>query len=142
MRKKIVQNSLNSIENSELFKYSLYKTLNLEQQRASFEILNHLCKINNVSSKTLITVKGGAGTGKTILAVYLVKLLNDINNDQISYSSMENEDLLSLLKRKSKLQSFKKIGFVVPMSELNKTMKDIFGSIEALKPSRWDCPKL
>lgn len=135
LEKRIVQNCLSSIENSALFKYSPYKSLNLEQQRATFEILNHLCKINNASSKTLITVKGGAGTGKTILAVYLLKLLNDINNDKICYSSMENEDFVSLIKRKSKLQSLKKIGFVVPMAELNKTMKDVFKSIEGLDPS-------
>lgn len=76
----IVQKSLIDIENSELFKYSPYKSLNEEQQSAAYEILKRIYEINNASNQSLIEISGGAGTGKTILAVnaLVVNLVNQM----------------------------------------------------------------
>ena len=132
----IVQKSLIDIENSELFKYSPYKTLNVEQQKAAFEILRRLNQINDATVNSIITVSGGAGTGKTILAVYLVKLLNDIIHNKKVWNAIENpEDALFLQRISKNFGGIKKIGFVVPMNELRTTMKAIFSSIEGLSES-------
>lgn len=132
----IVRHSLIDIENSELFKYSPYKTLNAEQQKAAFEILKRLYQINDATAKSIITIAGGAGTGKTILAVYLVKLLNDLTNNKKVWNSIEDsEDALFVQKISRELGGIKKIGFVVPMIELRTTMKSIFNSIEGLSAS-------
>lgn len=45
----LVSKSLLDIENSELFKYSPYKSLNYEQQKAAYDILQRLYEINNAS---------------------------------------------------------------------------------------------
>lgn len=74
LEKGIVEQSISDIENSELFKYSPYKSLNDEQEKATYEIIRYLTQVNNASKESMIIVKGGAGTGKTILAVYLIKL--------------------------------------------------------------------
>lgn len=136
LQKGIVRKSLIDIENSESFKYSPYKTLNAEQQNAAYEILKRLCEINNASFQSLITVIGGAGTGKTILAVYLVKLLMDIVNDKKVWKSIEDiEDAIIIQRMSDKLNGIRKIGFVVPMGKLRKTMKTIFKSIDGLSES-------
>ena len=136
IRRGIVKKSLIDIENSELFKYSPYKSLNIEQQKAAYEILKRLNQINIASSKSLITVVGGAGTGKTILAVYLIKLLTDIINNKKVWNSIENsEDALLIRTISNQLTGIKKIGFIVPMIELRTTMQTIFNSIEGLSSS-------
>lgn len=132
----IVQKSIIDIENSELFKYSPYKTLNSEQQKAAYDILRRLYQINNASAKSIIEVVGGAGTGKTILAVYLVKLLVDIGSDRKVWNAIEDaEDSIFIQKMSKELIGIRKIGFVVPMVELRKTMKSIFKSIDGLSDS-------
>lgn len=129
----IVQKSLLDIENSELFKYSPYKTLNSEQQKVAYEILKRLYQINDASQKSIITVTGGAGTGKTILAVYLIKLLVDISANKRIWNAIEDsEDALFVQKMSKDLTGIKKIGFVVPMGELRGTMKNVFRTIEGL----------
>lgn len=129
----IVKKSLLDIENSELFKYSPYKTLNAEQQNAAHEILKRIYEINNAGKMSLIKVSGGAGTGKTILAVYLVKLLADIGQSKKVWNYVEEyEEVAKLKKLSEKIAGVKKIGFVVPMVELRTTMQKIFDSIEGL----------
>lgn len=140
---KIVSNSIEQIENSNLFKYSPYKTLNDEQKTATYKILKYLSQINNKShtnaTKSLIWVNGCAGTGKTIVAVYLMKLLADILNNRVIWDSIIDSDtILDILELKDKIKKngvIKTIGFVVPMDELNKAMKDIFRSIDGLDES-------
>ena len=132
----IVNNSLFDIENSELFKYSPYKSLNLEQQKATYQIISSLSKINNASIKSIIMVTGGAGTGKTILAVYLIKLLKDILDNKKVWAIVEDvEDAAFIEKASKKLADIKKIGFVVPMRQLRTTIKSVFNTIDGLSDS-------
>lgn len=105
-KKKLVKHSLEEIENSDLFKYSPYKELNNEQRIAVDEILTRL---EQGDSKRVI-VKGMPGSGKTIVAVYLMKYLAD-----------------------SEVFHDKKIGFVVPQTSLRKTMREVFKSIYGLE---------
>ncbi len=129
----IVSRSLVDIQNSELFKYSPYKTLNGEQQRAAYEILRHLHCINNPTNKSMIIVNGGAGTGKTILAVYVLKLLVDMSLGLPVWESMEDSGDAHQLRRIRKgIEGIRKIGFVVPMSQLRDTMRDVFKSVDGL----------
>ncbi len=129
----IVCKSISDIENSELFKYSPYKTLTAEQQKVAFDIIKKLCEINDASTNSLLRIAGGAGTGKTILAVYLVKLLKDISDDKKVWLSIDDTEDAAFIERMSvKLHSLKKIGFVVPMIQLRTTIKRIFASINGL----------
>ena len=97
----LVSKSLLDIENSELFKYSPYKSLNYEQQKAAYDILQRLYEINNASLHSLIQVNGGAGTGKTILAVYLIKLLTDIQRNKEVWRVVEDSEDSLFLKKMS-----------------------------------------
>lgn len=108
-KEKLVKHSLEEIENSDLFKYSPYKELNDSQRKAVEDILVQL-KEGTVNR---VVVNGMPGSGKTIVAVYLMKYLAD---------SEEYAD--------------KQIGFVVPQTSLRKTMKSIFKSIYGLSPKQ------
>ena len=107
-REKLVKHSLEELENSDLFKYSPFKELNNDQRTAVEEIVDSLKQEENQT----VVVNGMPGSGKTIVAIFLLKYLRD---------SEEFKD--------------KKIGFVVPQTSLRKTLKGIFKSIYGLKAS-------
>ena len=129
---KIVSKSLEEIENSELFKYSPYKSLNEDQYNSVLEIIEALTE--KKSSK--IFIKGSAGTGKTILASYLIKLLgsdvSDTNMDD--FNDIEIQEINLVRSFKSKYPKAE-IGFVVAMSSLRKTLQNVFRKIPELKSS-------
>ena len=142
LERKVVQKSLFDIENSELYKYSPYKSLNEDQVHAVHEIVNRLPNIRNKNGKTMIQVIGGAGTGKTILAVYLIKLLVDINNKENRWKYIDNPEEAEYIKWVSdKIGSIGKIGFVVPMKQLRATMKKLFKTIDGLNEAMIYSPK-
>lgn len=107
-RKKLVKHSIEEIENSDLFKYSPFKELNDEQRIAVDSIVE---AVQNSTAKTIV-VNGMPGSGKTIVAIYILKLLKDLDEFKE-----------------------KKVGFVVSQTSLRKTMKKVFRSIYNLKPS-------
>lgn len=138
----LVKNDLVSIANSDLFKFSPYKKLTEDQYNAVYYILNDLFKKVQKDESAAFIVNGGAGTGKTVLAIFLMKLITDIMSKEITQSYLDyledNElyeegflDALLSLKNKSKF----KIALVIPMTSLRKTLKRVFKSVKGLKPS-------
>lgn len=71
---ELVDHTMDEIEESEVFKYSPYKSLNEEQRVALAKIL---CAVKDVKGSQPIVVEGMPGTGKTVLAIYLLKALRD-----------------------------------------------------------------
>ena len=129
IEKKIVSKSLAEIENSELFKYSPYKSLNDDQYKSVLEILTCI----NKSEGNSIFVSGSAGTGKTILATYLMKLLYSDVNDTEDFELKEDDIYeVSLIKEFQKKYPKAKIGFVIAMTPLRETIKKVFNSVPGL----------
>ena len=86
-KNNLVNKTIKELEESEIFKYSPYKELNSEQEQALEENLNIIKSRYSETEKSLsennkapIVVKGMSGTGKTILLIYLLKLLKDNEN--------------------------------------------------------------
>lgn len=102
----IAENDRIQIENSDLFKYSPYKALTVDQKIIADELVK---EIKSGKYKSYI-INGDPGTGKTVLATYLFKRLKEIK---------ETKDL--------------KIGLVVPMTGLRGTLKKLFKNIKNLK---------
>jgi len=131
IEKKIVSKTLAEIENTELFKYSPYKTLNEDQYNSVLEILNELVE----KKSNQIFVSGSAGTGKTILATYLIKLLNtDPENNQEEVRDSQLLELNYVRKFRIKYPQAK-IGLVIAMSSLRSTLENVFKNIPGLKAS-------
>lgn len=128
--KKIVTKSLEEIENSEIFKYSPYKSLNQDQYNSVIEILEGLC----IKETNRIFIKGSAGTGKTILATYLIKLLNSEISDTDDYNDEELKEV-NYIKEFKKRYPNAKIGLVIAMTSLRKSLQDVFKKIPGLKAS-------
>lgn len=132
IKRKIVGRSLADIENSQVFKYSPYKSLNEDQYLSVLEIMKGLT--SGQSSK--IFVQGGAGTGKTILATYLVKLLkSDVRfNDDTDVDNDTSEEIRYIRAFQQKYPDAK-IAMVVAMKSLRKTLQNVFSKIPGLDRS-------
>ena len=132
IEKKVVTKSLTEIENSELFKYSPYKSLNEDQYNSILEILKGLTT-KNVNR---IFINGSAGTGKTILATYLMKLLNsDVENSPLEDFNDDELREINYIKEFKKKYPKAKIGLVVAMTSLRESLENVFRKIPSLKSS-------
>ncbi|MES2331729.1 MAG: DNA/RNA helicase domain-containing protein [Bacteroidota bacterium] len=132
VEKKIVTKSLTEIENSELFKYSPYKSLNEDQYNSVLEILDGLTSKNS----NRIFISGSAGTGKTILASYLMKLLtSDVKNYALEdFNDDELREIIYIKEFRKKFPNAK-IGLVIAMTSLRESLESVFRKIPGLKSS-------
>lgn len=129
----LVIHSLQTIRNSDVFKYSPYKSLSEDQDRILDKLLSDLQEDFSKGKDTTYIVRGGAGTGKTVLAIYLIKLLTEINHydEVIATEEPERNSILdSIYSNCAKLR----IGLVIPMVSLNRTLKKVFRKIDGLSP--------
>ncbi len=101
-------NDLEQIKNSDLFKYSPYKSLTDDQMLVTQKIFDNI----KFGLKNTFIINGRPGTGKTILAVYLLKYL----------------------KEKSETKNLK-IGLVIPMGSLRSTLRRVCSKVSGLKGS-------
>lgn len=130
--KGIVGKSLEEIQNSNFFKYSPYKSLNSDQYNSVLEIIKSL----NAENSNNIFVSGTAGTGKTILATYLIKLLTTpyekLNTEGIDKEHYRELELMNEFKKKYPSPS---IALVIAMAPLRETLQTVFDSIPGLNRS-------
>lgn len=133
--KGLVSGSIENLKNSDLFKYSPYKALNAEQCTTRDYILENILEAFNENKKQAIFVDGFAGTGKSILAIYLLKLLTTggdfINDEEMS----ETLPFLNDLKKIKTMKPNLKVAYVVSMTSFRKTLQDVFKHIHGLKSS-------
>ncbi|MGE8526107.1 DNA/RNA helicase domain-containing protein [Chryseobacterium rhizosphaerae] len=125
----ITRHSLDYINNSDLFKYSPYKSLSKEQIKGLKMILN--CLLDDSAKVSLI--HGGAGTGKSIMAIFLFKLLKT-NLEDFNYTDFDedDEDLFLLLKKvKDKFKDLN-MALVIPMASFRKTISNVFKNVNGL----------
>lgn len=100
----IAKNDLLQIRNSDLFKYSPYKTLTDDQYLIASKLLEHFKE----DKEQTYVIHGGPGTGKTILATFLIKQLVEEGKSNVA--------------------------LVVAMMSLRKTLQKVFKSIPGLTP--------
>lgn len=123
------KNPLERIDNSDLFKYSPYKSLTTDQHNSVIDILEIFSK----GEESTIFVEGSAGTGKTILAVYMMKLLkSDIKDHNYDEEDEIYSSELSLVSSIKQNNEDLKIALVVPMTSLRKTLKHVFKHVKGL----------
>lgn len=115
--------TINEIENSNLFKYSPYKSLTSDQYLTCFRIIETLAKNVRTNQRSSFLVEGGPGTGKTILAIYLMRLLTSpVDEDMDSEDESVIEELRTI---HASLPNFR-VGLVLSMANLRTIVKDVF----------------
>ena len=102
----LVKQDLIQIKNSDLFKYSPYKALEDNQLEIEKALIDRIL----FGGKKTFIVHGGPGTGKTIVALHLLKFLKELDNTK----NME-------------------IALVVPMTSFRNTLRKILKNIKGLK---------
>nr|WP_254456206.1 DNA/RNA helicase domain-containing protein [Paeniglutamicibacter quisquiliarum] len=131
----LFQRTIPQIENSDLFKFSPFKALNHDQATAVEDILEGLFSDIESGSSGTIVVQGDPGTGKTIVAIYMMKLLRDIQNSEPA-EDFDSDSLFSdffLDGHRELLQGFR-IGLVVPQQSLRDSIRKVFKKTPLLAP--------
>lgn len=136
----LAKHDYRSIQNSDLFIYSPYKTLTSDQYESVKDILYSLGVSLTSKPKSSMAVHGNAGTGKSILAIYLMKVLVDIKAKDIEKQELDEledegkyeNDLIEPLLTACNIKDFK-IGMVVPITSFRSTLKKVFKKVKGLK---------
>lgn len=129
--------SIPEIENSDLFKLSPYKSLTEDQAIAVEDIVEGL--LDDFASPEspnggTIVVQGSAGTGKTVVGIYLLKLLQDIaesrDTDEPDPDSMFSE--FFVVENRALLEGVA-IAMVVPQQSLRRSVQKVFRKTPGLQ---------
>lgn len=128
---------LRDIENSDLFKLSPFKALTQDQAIAVDDILSGLFEDLDVGTSSRIVIQGDPGTGKTVVAIYLMKLLSDIKHADLS-QQVDGDSLLSefFVPGYPELLEDFKVGLVVPQQSLRKSIQRVFRQTPGLHRSQ------
>lgn len=131
----LTENEYASIVNSDLFTYSPYTSLTFEQEAICYAAVEDLINgLENYKDRgTTCIIDGAAGTGKTIIGVYLTALLINANNKRIdSYEEADTDSTSEKLRAIHKLRQYIekhgeiKLAYVLPMTSIRKTIKKVF----------------
>lgn len=146
VKESIVEHSLTSARNSQFYKLSPFVSLNSQQAIIAQDILTNIAStlVNNYSdggkdeSKGMTVVRGGAGTGKSILAIHLIKIMSTLSKKKIDPSQLsvgelnEEFDLYDLRNFVLKNNQKFKIGIVVPVKSFYNTVRSVFKNTDGL----------
>lgn len=118
---KIADKSIAEIKNSELFKFSPYKDLNFQQLNVVTQIVQNIDSAIQQNGKSLSIIGGDAGTGKTIVIMYLAKLLADLQTFDGTKEDIDDESNFGeFFTNKTFNDRFKnkRIALVIPQTSL------------------------
>ena len=142
-QKGLTDKTLLDIQNTNLFKFSPYNSLNQEQNEVCNDVLANILTCLDKGESGTSVIHGGAGTGKTVVLINIIyKILNaaKFNIDPLDESlDIDDENIKTLLAFKEytkQLGRELKIAFVVPMDSIRHTIKTVFAETKSgLKPS-------
>lgn len=129
----LFQRTLPEIINSDLFKLSPFKALNRDQAIAVEDILEGLFADLESDASSTVVIQGEPGTGKTIVAIYLLKLLEDIRRHDPE-EPFDSDSLFSdfFTQGHAELLSTLKVGLVVPQQSLRESIMRVFARTPGL----------
>ena len=136
LKEGVFTRSIPDIVNSDLFKFSPFKALNTDQSVAIEGVLDKLFEDIENKSDSPIVIQGDPGTGKTIVAVYLMKLLVDIAKSQPD-EQLDSDSMFSDYFQQGYREQLKDftIGLVIPQQSLRKSIEKVFAKTPGLSKS-------
>ena len=128
--------SIPDLVNSDMFKYSPFKALTNDQAIAIEGILESLFAEQDLVGRQPIVIQGDPGTGKTIVAVYLMKLLRDIATSRPD-EALDVDSVFSDFFQEGYREeaAAMRIGLVIPQLSLRKTVEKVFARTPGLDKS-------
>ncbi|VXB99774.1 DNA/RNA helicase domain-containing protein [Pseudoclavibacter sp. 8L] len=133
----LFEQTIPEIENSDLFKLSPFKALSRDQTIAADQILKGLFEDLELKGeeRSMSVVEGSPGTGKTIVAIYLLKLLAEIRDWDENEPRESNTLFADFFVRENKdLLEGKRMGLVVPQQSLRRSIRNVFKKTPNLHP--------
>lgn len=126
--------SIPEIENSDLFKLSPFKALTQDQAIAVEDILDGFFADLETGVGSTIVIQGEPGTGKTVVAIYMLKLLADIAKS-VPAEDLDSDSLFSefFVDGYRQLLAGLRIGIVVPQQSLRESIKKVFRKTPGLR---------
>jgi len=126
-KESLFQRTIPEIINSDLFKLSPFKALNHDQAIAVEDILEGLFSDLYTDTDSTIVIEGNPGTGKTVVAIYLLKLLKDIEHHNPE-EVVDTESIFNDFFTPGHTEILRdiKIGFVIPQQALRKSVEKVF----------------
>ncbi|GAA2224791.1 DUF2075 domain-containing protein [Herbiconiux moechotypicola] len=126
------------IINSDLFKLSPFKSLTDDQASAVEGVVKSLFDDLRSNDRSTTVIQGDPGTGKTVVAIYLLKLLADIRaSTPLDALDDDGDSLFSefFTDEHRMLLRDLRIGFVVPQQSLRTSVQKVFRKTPGLNPS-------
>lgn len=122
------------IENSDLFKLSPFKALTDDQAAAVEDIVEGLFDDLESGESSTIVIQGDPGTGKTIVAIFLLKLLKDIEVST-DLEDLDSDSFFSefFTEGYRELLADLQIGLVIPQQSLRESVKRVFRKTPGLR---------
>lgn len=126
---------IREIENTDLFKLSPFKALTQDQAIAVDDIMSGLFEDLASGDASRIVIQGAPGTGKTVVAVFLMKLLSDIQSTDLN-APPESDALLSefFVPGYAELLRNFTVALVVPQQSLRRSIQNVFRQTPGLSP--------
>lgn len=122
------------IENSDLFKLSPFKSLNQDQAVAVEAVMEGLARDLEAGQPSMSVIQGDPGTGKTIVGIYIMKLLRDIA-DARDVDDAQPDSIFADLFLEGNRQLFEglRVGIVVPQQSLRESIRKVFTKTPSLR---------
>ena len=133
----IFRRTIPEIENSDLFKLSPFKVLTPEQAIAVEDIVEGLLADLRTGATSAAVIEGHPGTGKTIVGIFLMKLLADIR-DHDDAEEIELDSIFAdfFVPGNREVLAGLRIGFVVPQQSLRESIRRVFRKTPKLKEAQ------
>lgn len=140
--KKFVKHDYDYLVNSNIYKLSPYKSLDNEQLTIEENVLKTIFKDMVNRKESFCVIEGGPGTGKSVLAVHMLKRVMDLYDEKNidKYINFENSDIRKnnreiekIIKEYKKHNDNMKIAIIVPMRRFRSTMERIVNRVNGLK---------
>jgi DUF2075 family protein len=128
--------TVRQIENTDLFKLSPFKALTPDQAVAVEDILDGLFADVTADVDSRIVIRGEPGTGKTVVAIFLMKLLADIKVADTT-TPADTDSILSefFVAGYPELLTGFRVGLAVPQQSLRKSIQKVFRKTPGLSES-------
>ncbi|WP_019481881.1 DNA/RNA helicase domain-containing protein [Arthrobacter sp. TB 23] len=129
------ERTIPEIQNSDLFKFSPFKSLNHDQAGAISDILEGLLSEIEKGVSSTMVIQGDPGTGKTIIAIFLMKLLNDIKVAEEG-EELDSDSIFAdfFVEGNRDLLENYRVGLIIPQQSLRSTIRKVFKKTPSLSP--------